>query len=529
MKIKTATDIAVLHHALVGVAEEMGEALKRAAYSPNIKERQDYSCALFDAKGRLLAQAAHLPVHLGSMPASVEAVIDKYQTEFAAGDYAIVNDPYEGGTHLPDITMVAPVFEGRRLLGYAANRAHHADIGGAAPGSMSPQTDLVAEGLVIPPIKFRRTDWHPALGLILANTRTPDERMGDLQAQLAACDRGIQRLLNLEHRFGTGKFRTLCDGLYRHSAAILRDNLKTLGKGTFTAEDLLDDDGAGTTDIAIRLKLTVSRDGLTFDFSDSDPQVRGGVNAVRAVTASAALYSVLCLCDPLPPINHGCFEHIRAITKKGTVVDARRPAPVAGGNVETSQRIVDVCLAALAQAAPGRVSAQSQGTMNNLTIGGVAPNGEPFTYYETIAGGCGAGPKHAGASATHSHMTNTLNTPVEALEHAYPLRVEEYAIRENSGGEGKHRGGDGVIRRVRTLVPAQCGLLTERRVSAPRGAGKGKNGRQGINQLRTVDGEAEVLPAKCSEELQPGEAIEIRTPGGGGWNAGAVRRRPRDT
>lgn len=518
MRLQTATDIAVLHHALVGVAEEMGEALKRAAYSPNIKERRDYSCALFDAKGRLLAQAAHLPVHLGSMPESVKAVLARLKLE--RGDYAIVNDPYCGGTHLPDITLVAPVFNGTRLIGYAANRAHHADVGGAAPGSMSPQTDLVAEGLVIAPTYFIRDgDLDAAvMRMIKSNTRTPEERDGDLRAQVAACDRGAERMVAVADRTGATRLGSLCDALFKHSASMLGANLKSMKRGTFNAEGLMDDDGAGTENIAIRVKLTVARDKLVFDFNDSDPQVRGGINAVRAVTQSAAFYSVLCLCDPHPPINHGCFKHVQVLTKPGTVVDATRPAPVAGGNVETSQRVVDVCLAALAQAVPGRVPAQSQGTMNNLTIGGVAPNGEHFTYYETIAGGCGAGPIGGGASATHSHMTNTLNTPVEALEHAYPLRVEEYALRDCSGGEGKHYGGNGVVRRVRTLVPAQFGLLTERREHPPRGAGKGKPGRQGINQVRLADGEPEVLPAKCSGELKPGEALEIRTPGGGGWN-----------
>jgi N-methylhydantoinase B len=518
MNLKTSTEIAVLHHALVGVAEEMGEVLKRSAYSPNIKERRDYSCALFDARGRLLAQAAHLPVHLGSMPASVHGVLARLKLQ--PGEHALVNDPYSGGTHLPDITMVAPIHDAGRLLGYAANRAHHADIGGAAPGSMSPQTDLMAEGLVIPPSRLDDS----LLALLLANTRTPEERRGDLGAQQAACDRGRLRLAEVVARHGHAEFSRLCNLLFKHSHAITRETLKTLKPGTYAAEDLLDDDGAGTSDIEIRLKLDVSRDRLTFDFSVSDPQVRGCVNAVRAVTQSAAFYSVLCLCEPRPPINQGCFECIEVITRPGTVVDARRPAPVAGGNVETSQRIVDVCLAALAQAAsrgprsaPGRVPAQSQGTMNNLTIGGMNPDGGHFTYYETIAGGCGAGPKHAGADATHSHMTNTLNTPVEALEHAYPLRVEEYALRDNSGGEGGHRGGDGVVRRVRTLVDARFGLLTERRINAPKGAGKGKPGRQGINQLRNSQGEAETMEGKCSGELRAGEAIEIRTPGGGGW------------
>ena len=511
MELQTATEIAVLHHALVGVAEEMGEVLKRSAYSPNIKERRDYSCALFDAQGRLLAQAAHLPVHLGSMPASVRGVLDRLDLQ--PGDYALVNDPYSGGTHLPDLTMVAPIYDKSQLIGYAANRAHHADIGGAAPGSMSPQTDLMAEGLVIPPSKLT----PELLSLVLANTRTPDERRGDLSGQQAALERAKQRMCEVVARHAQAGFARLCGALFRHSHAIMRETLKELKAGSFNASDQLDDDGAGTSDIPIRVKLTVTRNKLTFDFSESAAQVRGGVNAVRAVTDSAVFYSVLCLCNPRPPINHGCFEAIQVVTREGTVVDAQRPAPVAGGNVETSQRIVDVCLTALAKCAPGRVAAQSQGTMNNLTIGGVTPEGNQFTYYETIAGGCGAGAEHAGASATHSHMTNTLNTPVEALEHAYPLRVDEYSLRENSGGAGQHKGGDGVIRRVRSLVPAQFGILSERRVRGPQGAAKGKPARPGINQLMTSDGDAEPLDGKCSGELLPGEAIDIRTPGGGGW------------
>jgi N-methylhydantoinase B len=308
----------------------------------------------------------------------------------------------------------------------------------------------------------------------------------------------------------------------------MRVNLKRLKPGTYRAEDFLDDDGAGTRDIPIRVTLTVTRNRLRFDFSESAPQVRGGVNAVLAVTQSAAYYAVLCLCDPLPPINAGCFECIDVIVPQGSVVNARRPAPVAGGNVETSQRIVDVCLAALAQAAPGIVPAQAQGTMNNVSIGGATPDGKPFTYYETIAGGYGGGPKRAGASATHSHMTNTLNTPVEALEHAYPLRVEEYSLRENSGGKGRHRGGDGVVRRVRALTHAQFGLLTERRTRGPAGANGGKAGAVGENIVIRADGKAENLPAKCSGELNPGDALEIRTPAGGGMDALADRRKTTD-
>jgi N-methylhydantoinase B len=529
------TKISVLHHALVGAAEEMGEALKRAAFSPNIKERQDYSCALFDAKGRLLAQAAHLPVHLGSMPASVAAVLrTPYILSFNHNarpglnphSYAIVNDPYSGGTHLPDITMVAPIYsydKRQRLLGYVANRAHHADIGGATPGSMAPQTDLMAEGLVIPPILIEDEDIlvGPVWELLKANTRTPVEREGDLWAQISACDRGMYRLDAIEKRFGQRRFEAACKALFGHSRALMRANLRRLKTGTYRAEDWLDDDGAGTRDIPIRVKLTVSRDKLRFDFTGSAPQVRGGVNAVLAVTQSAAYYAVLCLCDPRPPINAGCFDCIEVVAPVGTVVNARRPAPVAGGNVETSQRIVDVCLSALAQAAPGLVPAQAQGTMNNVSIGGEWPDGRPFTYYETIAGGYGGGPNRAGANATHSHMTNTLNTPVEALEHAYPLRVEEYSVREGSGGNGVHSGGDGVVRRVRTLTHVQFGLLTERRVRGPAGASGGLAGAAGADRLIRAGGRVELLPPKCSGELADGDAIEIASPGGGGWgNAG---------
>ncbi len=515
---KHAADITVLHHALVGAAEEMGEALKRAALSPNIKERQDYSCALFDPQGRLLAQAAHLPVHLGSMPASVAATM---RLDLRQDDYAVVNDPYEGGTHLPDITMVAPVYYGRtdkKLIGYVANRAHHADIGGAAPGSMAPQQDLMAEGLVIPPCKIEEAGClTPVWDWILRNTRTPVEREGDLLAQFASCDRGMYRLDDIWDRFGEQRYRALCSALIAHSNGLMRTNLKRLKPGTYEAEDFLDDDGMGTTDIPIRVALTVSREWLRFDFTGSAPQVRGGVNAVLAVTQSAAYYAVLCLCDPRPPINAGCFDCIEVVAPEGTVVNARRPAAVAGGNVETSQRIVDVCFKALAQAAPGLVPAQAQGTMNNVTIGGAWPDGHPFTYYETIAGGYGGGPRSPGARATHSHMTNTLNTPVEALEHAYPLRVDEYSIRDGSGGAGDHRGGDGVVRRVRALHQAQFALLTERRRRGPSGRTAAADGAPGQNVLIRASGQSESLPAKCSGSLEPGDSLEIRTPGGGGW------------
>ncbi len=512
-----AAELSILHHALVGAAEEMGEALKRAAFSPNIKERQDYSCALFDAKGRLLAQAAHLPVHLGSMPASVDAVLRARKLK--PGECAIVNDPYDGGTHLPDLTVVAPVFAAGALIGYTANRAHHADIGGASPGSMAPQADLMAEGIVIPPSVLRTSAGLPTdtWKFILANTRTPHERDGDLKAQLSACDRGATRMVEVRSRVGRALFGRQCKSLLAHSRVLMRESLKRFRPGVYEADDFVDDDGAGTRDIPIRVTLTVSRENLVFDFSGSAPQVRGGVNAVLAVTQSAAFYAVLCLCNPRPPINAGCFECIEVVAPQGCVVNARRPAPVAGGNVETSQRIVDVCLAALAQAVPGVVPANSQGTMNNLTIGGAWPDGRPFTYYETIAGGCGGGPNRAGAGATHSHMTNTLNTPVEALEHAYPLRVEEYSLREGSGGAGEHAGGEGVVRRVRALYRAQFALLAERRRRGPAGFAGGTAGAPGLDRMIRANGDEEALEPKCQGELRPGDAIELQTPGGGGW------------
>ncbi|MBE7493223.1 MAG: hydantoinase B/oxoprolinase family protein [Planctomycetes bacterium] len=509
-------ELAVLHHALVGAAEEMGQALRRSAYSPNIKERQDYSCALFDARGRLLAQAAHLPVHLGSMPASVAAVLAAMR--LAPGEVAVVNDPYSGGTHLPDITVVAPVYAGRTLLGYTANRAHHADVGGAAPGSMSPQTDLLAEGLVLPPLLLRtaRGARTQTFDLILANTRTPVERAGDLNAQIAACDRGTRRLREIAATLGRGGLDAAAEGLLNHSRVLMRRNLARLRPGAYAARERLEDDGAGARDITIAVKLSVSPARLRFDFSASASQVRGGVNAVRAVTESAVYYAALCFCEERPPINHGCFACIDVIAPEGSVVNARRPAPVAGGNVETSQRIVDVCLAALSRAAPGQAVGQSQGTMNNLTIGSVGSDVEPFAYYETIAGGCGADASADGADATHSHMTNTLNTPVEALEHACPLRIEAYALREGSGGSGQRQGGQGVVRRVRVLAPASFGLLTERRRIRPAGVQGGGPGAAGENRLVRADKTALRLPAKCQGELAPGDAIEIRTPGGGG-------------
>lgn len=512
-RLEHATQLTLLHHALAGVAEEMGEILKRSSRSPNIKERQDYSCALFDSQGRLLAQGAHLPVHLGSMPASVDAVLDAMT--LVDGDCAIVNDPYNGGTHLPDITLVMPVFDGNRLLGYVANRAHHADIGGASPGSMAPQTDLIAEGLVIPPVLLMRAGERNSSiwPMILSNTRTPLEREADLLAQWASCRRGSERLIEVIQRVGVRRFGSLAGELMKQSTKGVQVVARGLKAGTYDAVEYLEDDGAGTENIALRLRLTVSSKGLTFDFRKSDPQVAGGVNAVRAVTTSSVLYSVLCLADPVPAINAGCFRPLRVVTSSGTVVDAKRPAAVAGGNVEASQRMVDLCFAAF-HAAGANVCAQSQGTMNNLTLGGVCPERGAFTYYETTAGGYGASRSSDGADSTHCHMTNTLNTPVEAMEHSYPVRVEEVSLRVNSGGSGEHAGGDGVTRRVRVLVDSDYAVLAERRRLAPKGI-NADDGAVGANIL-IRDKRKTKLPAKAQGTLRAGDAIEIRTPGGGG-------------
>ncbi|MBP9893131.1 MAG: hydantoinase B/oxoprolinase family protein, partial [Planctomycetes bacterium] len=376
-------------------------------------------------------------------------------------------------------------------------------------------TDLIAEGLVIPPVLFERDAdiVRDVISIIRANTRTPEERTGDLLAQLFSCDRGISRLLGIERRMGSEQFTRLSEKLIAHSRALMRHSLAKLKPGVYRAEDMMDDDGAGATDIPIKVALTVKRGQLIFDFTGSAPQVRGGINAVLAVTQSACYYAALCFCDPVPPVNAGCFECIKVIAPEGTIVNARRPAAVAGGNVETSQRIVDVCLGALSQAASGRGCAQSQGTMNNVTIGGGGD--KPFTYYETIAGGCGATREHAGASATHSHMTNTLNTPIEALEHAYPLRVEEYSLR---GGREcpshQQKGGAGVTRRIRALVPCEFGFLTERRKHAPRGLHGATDGDIGDNTLMRA-GKKRNLPPKCSGRLETGDTLEIKTPSGG--------------
>lgn len=509
----------IYNNLFASVAEEMGVALRRTGYSPNIKERRDYSCAVFDAQGDMVAQAAHIPVHLGSMPISVKKVIERFM--FEPGDAVLLNDPYWGGTHLPDVTLVSPVFvKGSAKPSYfVANRAHHADIGGIAPGSMTLATEIFQEGLRIPPVKlFERGRMNQGVfDLILANVRTPREREGDLDAQVAANEIGIRRLLEITERYGPEETTRYMKELQLYAERMTREAIRRIPDGRYAFEDSLDDDGVEEEPVKICVTITIHGDEAIIDFTGSSPQVKGGVNAISAVTLSAVFYVFRCLVEFDIPSNAGCFAPLTVIAPEGTVVNARFPAAVAGGNVETSQRIVDVLLGALSQAVPEKVPAASAGTMNNLTIGGFDPRrGESFAYYETIGGGMGARPTKDGIDAVHTHMTNTLNTPIEALEHTYPLRVLRYEIRRGSGGWGRYRGGDGIRRDIQVLADAQISLLAERRRFRPYGLFGGEPGQAGEDVLMTSEGERR-LGSKGSFFAQAGSIISIRTPGGGGY------------
>ncbi|MGA3054987.1 MAG: hydantoinase B/oxoprolinase family protein [Candidatus Korobacteraceae bacterium] len=582
-------ELEVFKHLFHAVAEEMGAALRRTAFSPNIKERRDYSCALFDAAGNVLAMGDHMPVHLGSMPMSVRAAIA--ELPLAPGDVAMLNDPFRGGTHLPDITVVAPVFVGRAQrkvrsaqlhvgraqrntrraqpvaglnshnVGYTASRAapeffvaaraHHADVGGTYAGSMGPCREIYQEGLRIPPVKIVRAGTldRDILALLLNNVRTPEEREGDLSAQLAACHTGSTRLLELCARYGLPRVQRAAHALLDYSEKMMRAFLATVPAGSYAAEDVLDDDGVSDAPVRIAVRITFPRTTKTasrkprpviIDFTGSSPQVEGSINAVEAITYSACFYVFRCLLREDVPATAGLMRPIQLIAPEGTVVNARPPAAVAGGNVETSQRIVDVLLRALAQALPQHIPAASSGTMNNLTIGGmddrhagVPRSGSrvphpslslarvglsiPFAYYETVAGGSGASAAHDGVSGVHTHMTNSLNTPAEALEYSYPLRVMKYALRAGSGGDGKHRGGDGIVREIEVLADATVTLLADRRKSRPYGLAGGEDGAPGRTEILRADGSTELMPSKGSTRLRRGERVRIETPGGGGW------------
>ena len=551
--MRDPVELEVFRNLYHSIAEQMGATLRRTSFSPNIKERRDYSCAVFDSAGQVIAMGDHMPVHLGSMPMSVAAAIK--QCALNPGDVVMLNDPFRGGTHLPDITLVMPVYVAGRKSGgrgrllhtatpdfYVASRAHHADVGGMYPGSMGPCREIYQEGLRIPPVKIMRGGRlvSDVLALLLNNVRTPEEREGDLGAQIAACETGAQRLREICSRYGTARAKRAAADLLVYSEELMRAFLRTIPSGRYQAEDFLDDDGVDNKPVRIAVTVEVAqmparksavetrlaasplssrkKPQVIIDFAGSGPQVQGAVNAVEAITYSACFYVFRCLLHDDVPATSGLMRSIRLIAPTGSVVNAKPPAAVAGGNVETSQRIVDVLLKALAQAMPDRIPAAASGTMNNLTIGGIDPrSGEPFAYYETIAGGMGARPTKNGVSGVHTHMTNSFNTPAEALEYAYPIRLRQYSLRSNSGGAGLHRGGNGIVREIEVFTDCQVTLLADRRVHAPYGLAGGSDGAGGRTVIIRSNGATEELPGKTSVRLCSGERVRIESPGGGGW------------
>jgi N-methylhydantoinase B len=518
--------LSVFQNATHSIAEEMGATLRRTAISPNIKERRDYSCAIFDARARVIAMGDHMPVHLGSMPLSVEAAVRALNLR--RGDVAILNDPYAGGTHLPDITLVMPIFAADRedLIFYAAARAHHADVGGMFAGSMGPAREIYQEGIRIPPMRLVRAGKmdEEVLSLILANVRTPLERSGDLAAQIGACRVGAERLQELAQKYGD-QTAMFCDELLNYSERLMRSELQKMPAGEFSGEDFIDNattsDASAADPVRIRATLRFSPTDASaeIDFAGSSPQVLGSINAVFSITYSACFYVMRCLLPADAPATAGLMRPVRVTAPAASIVNAIPPAAVAAGNVETSQRIVDVLLRALAQAAPAIVPAASYGTMSNLTIGGTDTRRSPvpFAYYETTAGGMGARPASDGPSGMHAHMTNSLNTPIEALEYAYPLRLRRYSYREHSGGAGHFRGGDGIIREIELLDDAQVTLLCDRHRTRPYGLAGGESGTTGRATLTHSNGEHVSLPAKSTTFASRGDRIRIETPGGGGW------------
>ena len=486
---------------LRSACDEMGATLIRSAYSANIKERRDCSTALFDARGELVMQAEHIPVHLGSMPDAVAAVLDEEQRP---GGAWILNDPYRGGTHLPDVTLISPVFAGPELLGFAACRAHHADVGGPTPGGMPARSrTLEEEGVTIPPTRVE----GDVLEQLAARMRSPRQRLADLRAQAAANRLGELRLAELAERHGLERLRAGMDEILAYAERRTRAGLAALPDGTYLAEDVLEDDGDGEArDVTLRLRATIEGERLTLDFTGTEDQIDGNLNCPLSVTRSAAFFAVRVLTDPDAPPSAGAHRPIEVIAPSGSLLNARFPAAVAAGNVETSSRVADLVFDALGHARPG--PAQGQGTMNNLTL-----SNEDFTYYETLGGGQGACPGADGPSAVHVTMSNTLNTPVEALETEFPLRVRELSLRRGSGGEGLRRGGDGIVREIEALTPMRYTLIGERRRHRPRGRDGGEDGAVGRDLLN-----GEPLPSKSEGDLSPGDSLRIETPAGGGFS-----------
>jgi N-methylhydantoinase B len=514
----------VYRHLFTALAEEMGASLRRASFSPNIKERRDYSCALFNPQGVAVALGDHMPVHLGAMPMSVEAALSEVGT-LESGDVVILNDPFKGGTHLPDITLISAVYNPIRsaLLGFVASRAHHSDVGGMSPGSMPLAQEIYQEGLRIPPVRlYRRGVRNEELWkMLLANVRTPAERAGDLDAQLAALHTGETRLLEISDRKGTQEVLDAMQALIDYADRLVEAGIEMIPDGSYSAEDVMDDDGFDSGPVPILLRMEVRGNRMVLDFDGTAQQTRGGINAVAAITASATRYVIRCMVEALLetplPAGGGSMNAVSLRLPPGSLVNAAPPASVAAGNVETSQRITDVLLQVFGKALPKLAPALSQGTMNNTTVGGIDPRtGDTFAYYETVGGGLGAAMQGPGLSGVHSHMSNSLNTPIEALEHAYPFRVAHYGIRRGSGGGGKHQGGDGLRRDIQLLTPGRVTLLSERRLRAPRGAAGGEDGAPGENVL-IRNGVEERLPGKVTFDASAGDVVSVRSPGGGGW------------
>ncbi len=510
-------ELELFKNIFISIAEEMGAVLGRTALSPNIKERKDFSCALFNREGETFAQGSHIPVHLGAMPLSVQASLRSL--DYHEGDLVILNDPYKGGTHLPDVTCISPLFVDGKLSFFVANRAHHSDIGGMTPGSMPLASEIYQEGLILPPLKLmeRGKLKSDLFRLILANVRTPEEREGDLLAQVAANNKGLQRLKEVIHKHGLLRVLRYGSFIQDYTEMILRKTLMAIPDGSYEFEDFMDDDGIHPQPVKIRARLTITKDEASIDFTGSSLQVAGGINANFAVTFSAVLYVFRSLIEEDIPFNTGLFRPLTINAPEGSVVNALFPAATAGGNVETSQRIVDVLLGCLAQAIPDRIPAASSGTMNNVAFGGFDPGrNEPFAYYETIGGGMGASATRPGLDGVHTHMTNSLNTPIEALENYLPILIRRYTLRKRSGGKGKFNGGNGIIREYEFMVPTQITIMSERRKFSPYGLMGGNHGKKGNNVL--LRGKKRIqLRSKANLKANPGDILLIETPGGGGY------------
>jgi len=511
----------VVRNALVYAAEEMGIVLRNSAYSPNIRERMDHSCAVLDAERRLVAQAEHIPTHLGSLPYGVRAALKAYGEELREGDMLLVNDPYIVGTHLCDLTLIAPVFYGGELVAYVANKAHHSDIGGIVPGSLpADATELFHEGLVLPPVRLVKGGQLDGeiLSIILSNARAPEMRKGDLRAQIAANLLGAKRIRSAIDAHGLRTFREAVDHILEHSERRVREEIRKLPKGVYRAEDYMESTSERGEAARIVVAVTIGEDFMRFDYTGTDAQVEGPANSAYGVTLAGVYYVMNCILDPLIPVNEGKYRPVEVYVPPGTILNPSKPAPVGGGTVETSQRNVDVLLKALSRALPDRIPAASQGTMNNVCVGGVDEWGRTWTFYETVGGGSGAGPGVDGVDAVHVHMTNTMNTPIEVIEQSFPIRVLKYKIRTDTGGPGRWRGGCGIERVWRLEAgPATLSIQAERTVLAPWGLSGGREGGLGEYLVVKPDGRVTKLNSKCTVRLERGDIVIVKTPGGGGY------------